>query len=611
MKKQYIHSLISICTFLGRARLQPSQPALFKTARREAHLDTATALLLLNSSPREAGEGRGEGADLVAVTRCAPRREPRPTGIECRRRATYSGALYNTFLAALLLGAFSISAQGDDVIKIVKPANQLIRVAVTGFGGDAEAILDFDLSALGMEITTPDKAEFVVAGHANGKVEGSLLPAGASQPLWTRGYSGGSARSQAHALANDVVKEIRQTPPIFLDKIARSVISEGSSTEICVSDFDGFGATPVTRDGSLVAGPAWIPGGGGLFYTSWKNGDTQILKHNLSTGARSVFAGYPGANFSAEVSPDGQKVAMILSKGGNPNLYVSGIDGGNPRKLTSTHEEDSSPCWNPGSSEICYVSRSGRARLEVISAEGGQPRPLRVTGVFANMTSPDWSPDGKLSRLRSGSGNFTICVVPAGGGEAQKLTDGEDPCWAPNSRTVIFCRSAIATNEPYVCLTCQPNTSRMSGNFRGTVQSLRGRGKNRFPSIIEQNEKRKFTWINSSQHRHAGGLATGCQHKPVAPTPIPDMGQRPSNGSGSEHSQDNGATLQNTCPADHHHGAKRRLIMPNTGLLFDGPHNEDRDKFKADTVYFDFDSSTVKPSEESKLNDVANYFKEE
>ena len=30
------------------------------------------------------------------------------------------------------------------------------------------------------------------------------------------------------------------------------------------------------------------------------------------------------------------------------------------------------------------------------------------------------------------------------------------------------------------------------------------------------------------------------------------------------------------------------------GNLFNGPHNEDRDKFKADTVYFDFDSATIK-----------------
>jgi TolB protein len=369
-------------------------------------------------------------------------------------------------LAVILLAACAAPVRADDVIKIVKPANQLIRVAVTGFTGEVESVLDFDLSVLGMEITTPDKAEYAVASHGDGKVEGSLTAAGSDRPLWVRGYNGGTTRAQAHALANDIVKEIRQTPSIFPGKIVFRQ-QEGTATEICVSDCDGFNPTPVTRDGALVAGPSWIPGGGGLFYTSWKNGDTQILKHNLNSGARSVFAGYPGANFSAEVAPDGQKVAMILSKSGSPNLYVSGIDGGNPVQLTRTRDEDSSPCWSPDSREICFVCRSGRAQLQIISADGGQARPLRVAGVYGNMTSPDWSPDGKQIAFTSGSGSFTICVAPADGGDAQRLVAGEDPCWAPNSRTIIFCRRA--NNKRTLCLLDVPtkhvkDVRQLSGN---------------------------------------------------------------------------------------------------------------------------------------------------
>jgi peptidoglycan-associated lipoprotein len=100
---------------------------------------------------------------------------------------------------------------------------------------------------------------------------------------------------------------------------------------------------------------------------------------------------------------------------------------------------------------------------------------------------------------------------------------------------------------------------------------------------------------------------TGCQHKPVAPTPIPDLGSR--SGNGNDHgSQDNGAALSN--PAQPTATQEPTAIdYSKYGPLFDGPHNEDRDKFKADTVYFDFDSATIKASEESKLNDIANYFK--
>ena len=45
------------------------------------------------------------------------------------------------------------------------------------------------------------------------------------------------------------------------------------------------------------------------------------------------------------------------------------------------------------------------------------------------------------------------------------------------------------------------------------------------------------------------------------------------------------------------------------GALFKGPHDENHDKFKDDTVYFDFDKATIKASEESKLQHVADYFK--
>ena len=123
---------------------------------------------------------------------------------------------FKRILADLLLCACALPAMADDVIKIVKPANQLIRVAVSGFSGEVESVLDFDLSALGMEISAPDKAEYVVAGHADGRVEGSLTAVGSDHPLWTRAYAGGGIRAEAHALANDIVKEIRQTPPIFL-----------------------------------------------------------------------------------------------------------------------------------------------------------------------------------------------------------------------------------------------------------------------------------------------------------------------------------------------------------------------------------------------------------
>jgi TolB protein len=353
-------------------------------------------------------------------------------------------------IAALMgaVSAMSAMADGTTELTVTKTGTHMVKVSLSGFTGEAESVLKFDLSVLGMEITPPDTAEYLVAGHENGRIEGTLSVAGSTRPLWARTYAGAATRSQAHAFADDIVKEIRQTAPIFQGRIAFR-LEKGGATEIYVADFDGANPIPLTHDGALVQGPSWAPGGQRLFYTSWKNGATQILEHNLETGMRRVFAGYPGTSFSPEVSPDGQKVAMILSMGGSPNLYVSDIGGGNPRQLTHSRDEDSSPCWSPDSRTICFVCRKGRARLETIGVEGGQPQPVRV-GIAGNLTAPDWSPDGKWIAFTSGSGNFSLWVMPAGGGVAQQLVEGEDPCWAPNSRTIIFSRRA--NNKRILCL---------------------------------------------------------------------------------------------------------------------------------------------------------------
>lgn len=135
---------------------------------------------------------------------------------------------------------------------------------------------------------------------------------------------------------------------------------------------------------------------------------------------------------------------MILSKDGSPNLYVSRIDGTGLTRLTENRRGDSSPCWSPDGKTICYSSRAGGpSTLYTLPASGGTPRRLRLAGV-SNATEPDWSPDGQSIVFTTQSGGrFEICVIPARGGDTRevvRLVPGEDPVWAPNSRTVIYAR---------------------------------------------------------------------------------------------------------------------------------------------------------------------------
>jgi TolB protein len=343
--------------------------------------------------------------------------------------------LFKTIFAGFLVMALPAMTMADDVIKINKPTSHLIPVSISGFPDEVTSVLKFDLAVLGIEVTEP--ADYAITGKDDGRIEATLTQTGVNRPIFVRAYAGGNERAQAHALANDIVKELRGTAPIFQTKIAFR-LSHGISTEIAIADYDGFNPVVVTHDNVLVEEPTWVPGRRILLYPSWMNDKIEIYEHNLATGERRVFAGYPGPNLGAAVSPDGQKVALILSKSGSPNLYVCDMDGSNLKQLTHTKDDDSSPTWSADSREICFVCRHGRAILEKVSIDGGEATPVRVSGVYGNLTSPDWSPDGSKIAFTSGSGNFSICVMPSEGGEAEKLVAGEDPCWAPNSRTIIF-----------------------------------------------------------------------------------------------------------------------------------------------------------------------------
>jgi TolB protein len=144
---------------------------------------------------------------------------------------------------------------------------------------------------------------------------------------------------------------------------------------------------------------------------------------------------------SPAASPGGSKIAMILSKDGWTDLYVSDADGSGLKRLTRSPQDESSPCWSPDGQWICFAAKDKERRtLCKVSPSGGAPQRIGTSGM-PSPTEPDWSPDGKwiafTAQYRSG---FQICVVPAEGGTAISLVEGEDPSWAPNSRTLAFGR---------------------------------------------------------------------------------------------------------------------------------------------------------------------------
>lgn len=358
--------------------------------------------------------------------------------------------LNKTLLIVAVLAGFGAKAADQiDIEKQSGPGNEKpILVSISGINGEALQVLQFDLYVQGFNFTNSEAAQFLIAGRANGNFQASVTDKYAKSTIVSHSYSGESLRRQVHQFVDDFVTAAPQLKrkPICRTKIAFKGESRPNS-EVFVADFDGHNAQEVTKDNSIVAAPEWVAGRMALYYTSYKLNHADILYHNLASGERKMFARYGGSNMSPAPSPDGSKVAMILSKDGWTDLYVQSAGGGTPTRLTKSPQDESAPCWSPDSHWICYASKEKEHRaLRKISASGGNSQPLSTVGVV-NPTEPAWSPDGKWIAFTSQHGSFSICVIPAQGGEAVTLADGEDPSWAPNSRTLIF---AKRTGDGYI-----------------------------------------------------------------------------------------------------------------------------------------------------------------
>jgi TolB protein len=343
-------------------------------------------------------------------------------------------------LAALFL--LPLTGWSGERLSVTRDVDDLgfpkpIPVSISGFSGEVDGVLKNDLLFMGIQNVSPDAAKFLISGSNAGRVEGRVVEKINKQTILAKAYTGGALRSQTHALADDIALAITGKPGIAQTKIAFKAETGRGNGEIYIADYDGHSPQAVTHDQTIVAAPCWA-GHATLYYASYKLGAAKIFSHQLTTGARKLITPFPGSNISPAASPNGSRLAMILSKSGSPDLYVSDRDGGNLKQLTFTKEAESSPCWSPDGQSICYVSRErGPASLYAISASGGAPRRI-VTSGAPNPTEPDWSPDGRWIAFTSLTGGFQTCIVPAQGGDAIVVAPGEDPSWAPNSRAIIF-----------------------------------------------------------------------------------------------------------------------------------------------------------------------------
>jgi TolB protein len=287
----------------------------------------------------------------------------------------------------------------------------------------------------------PTRADYVAFGNlqsAGGTVADTyLFDVKTRQQLIASRHSS-DARRMAHEFADEIVKLLTGR-----DGIATSRIAYVSGDAIKMMDYDGFNQRGFASDGPLLRFPQFSPDGRHLAYVSFKSGVANIVVRSSGGGL------VGGTNFnsttsSPSISPSGQMAfSSAISNDGSMEIYVSNLDGSNPRRLTRTQKAvNISPRWNPRTGrEIAFISdRGGSPQVYVMDASGANQRPLIGRGGHAD--SPSWSPDGRyIAFTYGGAGSFQIFVADVASGQLLQLTSqgrNESPTWSPDGRHLAF-----------------------------------------------------------------------------------------------------------------------------------------------------------------------------
>ena len=363
-------------------------------------------------------------------------------------------------LAILIAGfAAAVCAAQEIVIHVDAVKRQSLSLAgvqASGEGGQAFLkTLQNDLLRCGWYRLDP-KGQVKVSGSvggAGGVSEDLAVAWPGKRFAWPRtAQDAATARRHAHALADAIVKATTGEEGIAQSRFAlvgkAGVSRSGQAVEdLYVCDYDGRNLKQLTRDGAPIVGPRWSSDGRTLYFTSYRLGFASVFRADTETGAVEKLANFRGLNTGAVPSPaDPNKLAIILSHQGNPELYVMDARTKALTRLTRTKlAAEASPCWSPDGTKICYVSDApGSPQLFIVDVATKQSRRLTLKG--GENVQPDWGKHGIVFATRRGA-PYRIAVVDPAKGEAslRYLTPSgeqyESPSWAPDGRHVVAART--------------------------------------------------------------------------------------------------------------------------------------------------------------------------
>jgi Tol biopolymer transport system component len=193
-------------------------------------------------------------------------------------------------------------------------------------------------------------------------------------------------------------------------------------------------ARPVTSGNQRAENHGVSPDGRFLYFDSNLEGNQDIFVAGIDGGEPRRLTRDPADDFHPDVSPDGRTVAFYSTRFGTRDIFLMDTAGGAVTRLTSDPTEEAHPAFSPDGNALCFEVRGGADQpYPVVAimtrAHAGAPwsAPRRV----ATGWTPHWSPDGNHLVYEADSG---IVIATRDGDETFLVARSWDgfawPHWA-------------------------------------------------------------------------------------------------------------------------------------------------------------------------------------
>jgi TolB protein len=249
------------------------------------------------------------------------------------------------------------------------------------------------------------------------------------------------------------------------------VSDRGGSKEIWTMDYDGSNQRALTNYRSTSSMPAASPDGKMVAFTTYANGNPQIMIHSVETGRRVPFYNPVSSVVETpEFTPDGKQLLFSAAIDGWVQICIANTDGSGFRRLSNVRSIEVSAKVNPKTgNDLVFISgRGGRQQLWRMTMDGTDLSML-TTGE-GDVSNPSWRPDGKFIAFAwtrgFEPGNFNIFLMDVANRQPIQLTHGtgrnENPWWGPDGNHIVFSSKRGASTQLYTMLADGTNVQQLT-----------------------------------------------------------------------------------------------------------------------------------------------------